>query len=294
MRRVFLASLLIISTQLSARDITCFELKRSQDVSGWIPVEFRIVIEDDLETAVVKTPILKQFGQDKFKKGIFGSDYWAKGSGRSKDGDYYNYSLQLRFKDNFKKYSVSMQQHGFRDLDVSGDCELTSNLYQAPPNPSKDIHTAVAPSKKWTTPANPDKTSAEVDGVITFYSPNSSTFININLRDGYYEHSSKNEYFKGVFENALSNRQGQYIFYLGDDDFKPYESAWRNGVVEAFTRDGHNIVRISDPTMKDFAWNNNGRHLKFFIRVGGNWIGKELSGMSENRAKLRALANFSN
>jgi hypothetical protein len=293
MKRALLISLLSIPFQVFAKDITCFEMKRSQDVSGWIPVEFRIVISEDLESAVVETPILKQFGQDKFEKSLFGSDYWARGSGKSKDGDYYNYSLQLRFKQNFKKYTVSMQEHGFRDLVVSGECELTSNLYQAKQTPKPQIDSNASLAGKWTTPSKPEGDNSDVDGVITFYSPNSSTFISINLRDGYYEHSSENNYFQNVYENARSTDKGQYIFYLGNDDFKPYESAWREGTVEAFIRNGHKIVRISDPSMKNFAWQSSGANLRFYIRVKGSWAGKELSGEGANRSKLNDLGKFS-
>lgn len=118
---------LILSSELMAKTLTC-TVDQGEDSKGWIPDQFVLDLADDREIARVLNPKSEVFGDKDFEKGLFGSDFWARGSGRSKTGDTYNYQLQLILRDNDTRYKVTIKQQGYRDLSVKGRCSVGSRF----------------------------------------------------------------------------------------------------------------------------------------------------------------------
>jgi len=109
------------SSFLTAKEINC-QADSGQNSKGWIPQEFSLNIADDRKIAQVLRPKLEIFGAKDFEKGIFGGDFWARGEGRSKNGSYYRYQIQLVLKNNDSRYRVTLKEQGYRDLSVEGSC----------------------------------------------------------------------------------------------------------------------------------------------------------------------------
>lgn len=113
-------------TSVHAKTMTCNAYKG--DGKGWIPEIFTIDLAEDRASAKVIEPVRDTFGANTFKKGLFGSDLWSRGKGKSKDGDYYNYQFQLVFDDNDSKARIVLSMQGYHPLTLRFNC--------APGNPA--------------------------------------------------------------------------------------------------------------------------------------------------------------
>lgn len=103
-----------------AKIISCDAIKG--DAKGWIPRSFVIDVSEDRKKASVVEPKSDVFGAVPFKKGVFGSDLWSRGKGRSKIGDFYNYQFQLVLKDDDRAARIELSMQGYRPLRLDYRC----------------------------------------------------------------------------------------------------------------------------------------------------------------------------
>lgn len=263
-----------------ALTLSCYELERNQTAKGWLPYEFKMKISTDLATIKVLDPISDYFGKHDFEKAFIGTDYWSRGKGKTKKGAYYNYTIQLNFQDDLARYKMTMSQHGFKDLTVSGKCERV-----------EDGRTPTSQNKKWNTQSKND-TSLNVNGSLaTFKNPEQSTTVKIDTKKGYIQYASTDTEFKTVYDNATDAKKGSYIIYLGDDEnFTPYPEAWHRNRIETINKNDKPIVRIHDSAIRNFNWGAKGKFLHFYVKCKGKWVGTTLQIDEKLRSELNKLA----
>jgi hypothetical protein len=117
---IVMASLLLVSVA-EAKVLSC-KADIGEDSKGWIPDRFVIDISDDRELIEVLNPVTDVFGAKAFEKAFIGSSYWSRGKGKSKQGETYNFQLQLSLKENDSRYSMELSMQGYNPLRMKGSC----------------------------------------------------------------------------------------------------------------------------------------------------------------------------
>ena len=115
-----LACLLFLTDHSHAKIISCEAYKG--DAKGWIPRSFVIDVSEDRTRATVVEPKSNVFGAVPFEKGLFGSDLWSKGKGKSKTGEFYSYQFQLILKENDTKARIQLTMHQYHPLTLNFNC----------------------------------------------------------------------------------------------------------------------------------------------------------------------------
>jgi hypothetical protein len=119
--------LFFISSGSFAKELNC-SADQGENSKGWIPSQFLLDIADDREVIRVLNPRLDIFGSKDFEKAFIGSSYWARGKGKSRSGEYYNFQLQLDLSDDDSRYKIKLIQQGFHDLNMKGSCRSGSPI----------------------------------------------------------------------------------------------------------------------------------------------------------------------
>lgn len=103
-----------------AKVVSCNAFKGN--AKGWIPRSFVIDLAEDRTKATVIEPKSQVFGAVPFEKGLFGSDLWSRGKGRSNEGEFYNYHFQLVFKEDDTKARIELSMQGYNPLTLYFRC----------------------------------------------------------------------------------------------------------------------------------------------------------------------------
>jgi hypothetical protein len=115
-----LACLLFLTDHSHAKIISCEAY--NGDAKGWIPRSFVIDVSEDRTRVTVVEPKSNVFGAVPFEKGLFGSDLWSRGKGKSKTGEFYNYQFQLILKENDTKAQIQLTMHQYHPLILNFNC----------------------------------------------------------------------------------------------------------------------------------------------------------------------------
>lgn len=126
---------LMLSLNSAADTVSCTAEKRYTG-RGWLPKYFEIELTADRSRGDIIEPKRQQFGQVPFEKSFVGSSMWARGKGTvtrgSQKGTFYNYTLQLDFKEGESEALVKMAMHGYHDVVQKYNCRSGSRVISQP------------------------------------------------------------------------------------------------------------------------------------------------------------------
>ena len=118
--KVLLGTLIFLSATCSWGETFQCEMYGDAVEKGWLPATFTMEYAPDLTEII--SPVSPVFGTVDFEKGFLGSTLWARGKGKTKAGEFYNFEWQMDFKRRSGEMRLKMSMQGYRDTVGEGDC----------------------------------------------------------------------------------------------------------------------------------------------------------------------------